>query len=547
MANITRMNVMIMGNAKGLINTLSASQKAILRFSRSANKSLAAMSASFKPIGGSLATGFKRFTVGATAAGLALTYLTKKSIDAVGDTNDFAKALGLTYNRLRKVQFAAAQAGVAPEQLNAAFAKMSDTLGTAFGGNEAAIETFTKLGLSMDALKNMSPGQQFEAIAQAINKIEDPSEKMAAARDIFGKSGGNLISLFENAGAAIFQAGQVLEWFGGQLTQIEVEKIDNAGDALAKLGLYAEGAGNRLAANFSPYITAAVEALINWTAAAGGVGPAMDALIGGALDKMDSLLNKISAAQEAYNKFSSYLTGGVGFIADKVADASESLGIGKAQRAFDEQKRLEAIPEHRRAEAKRLLDERGGFAGERVTDRMIANEMNISSRQYKSRADVIDQSAMGNQFRDWRAGVDNKDEQARLSKIAADEYAAKYNNAPGRPRNFVERNGIPGQSAMGIADPIEYKKHVDGGYKSKIPNGDIAPSYKSKIPTRDNYLSKVPVGNNYESKIPQGIPDYVSKMAPGMNQPKSMGDGEDINLLRQIAVNTGKNTIAFAG
>jgi hypothetical protein len=494
MAKIVKLNVMISASTKGLSAGISKAQGMLNKFERSTRKMRKNVGRAFTDMGKISTTAFKSLGTAAVGAAAGLAYFTKTSIDAVGDTNDLAKALGLTYNELSAIQFAAGQAGVDADALNAAFMKMSDTLGSAFvGGNAAAFDAFERIGLSVEKLSRMSPAQQFEAIANAINKIQDPSVKIAAARDIFGKSGGTLIALFENSGQAINDAMNALAMFGGQLNQLQVEKIDNAGDALNELGLYAKGAGNQLAANFSPYISAAVESLKAWTAAAGGVGPAMDILIGGALDKMDSLLNKLSAAQKAYNDFASYVTAAPGWVADKVADASEAMGIGKAQRGFDEKKRLEGIPEHRRAEAKRLLDERGGFEGERLTDRRIANAFNSRSREYARASEGIEtNSGYGDQFRDWRAKADNT-----------------------------------ANIAVGGGEPM-----VPAPYAGK---GSVA-EFKKSHPGFGQ-----PIYQDKQEEMKNRTPGYKAKQ-------DEMKNSEPIlQVLRNIEANTGKNKIAFAG
>jgi len=472
MANITKLNVMLTASTKGLSAGISKAQGMLKGLSKDAQRMRANFNTAFNKIGTGASRAFMGLSTAAAAAGASIAYLTKNSIDAVGDTNDFAKSLGLTYNELRKIQFAAGQAGVDSEALNASFAKMSDTLGSAMGGNASAIKAFENIGLSVEKLQRMSPGQQFEAIANAINKIQDPSQKMAAARDIFGKSGGALISLFEGAGAAIREAGMTLDIFGISLSQLDVTKIDNAGDAMGEMSLLLEGIGNQLAAEVAPYISQIADDTLAWLESMGGVGTAMDTLVGGALDKLDSLLNKINEVKTGYNNIAKYITGGVGWVADKGADYEDNAEVSKRLRKEQEAKRLEGIPAHRREQAKKLLDERGGFQQEGITARRIANEMNISSRQYGAEAEASSQqSQYGDSFRQWRAKAD----------VNANT-AAGVGMAPA-PGNWADR---------------------------------LSAQYGNKT--------------------------------PGAQQAQPAGaSGEDITLLRQIAQNTGKNTIAYAG
>lgn len=390
--------------AQGLLNSLKKTARGVKRD----------MGRAFNDIGSIAGRAFTALGAAATAAAGGLAYLTKQSIDAVGDTNDFAKSLGLTYNQLRAIQFAAGQAGVDADALNGAFAKMSDTLGSAFGGNKSAIQAFEKIGLSVEKLAQMSPAQQFEAIANAINRIKDPSVKMAAARDVFGKQGGTLIALFENAGQAINEAGATLGMFGVSLSQLDVSKIDAAGDAMNTLGVIVEGIGNQLARVVSPYIQQATADTLAWIAEMGGVGPAVDAAFGGVLDKLDQVMNKIDAINSKWQNFIGGAQGiiGEGFaIADKAAEKIGSKTVSDAVKAEETNRRLQGIPEHRREQARRLLEKQGGFASETIDAGTMAEAFGAAAAERASSAAASDariagERSYGDAFRNWRARAD---------------------------------------------------------------------------------------------------------------------------------------------
>jgi hypothetical protein len=296
MAKIVKLNVMISASSKGMTAGISSAKKKLSGLSKAALSMKDKMGGAFTSIASIATKAFLALGAAVTAAGGALVYLAKQSIDAVGDTNDFAKSLGLTYNQLKAFQFAAGQAGVDAGKLDAAFAKMADTLGTAFGGNAAAVKAFEGIGLSIADLQKMSPAQQFEAIANAINKIQDPSVKMAAARDIFGKSGGTLISLFENAGQAIADAGNALDTFGVKLNQLDVQKVDEAGDKMGLIKVAFEGIGNQLALLASPIITKLIDDTTKWLESLGGVDDITNNSLAKMGDELEKIGNKLSYA-----------------------------------------------------------------------------------------------------------------------------------------------------------------------------------------------------------------------------------------------------------
>jgi len=406
MAKVTRLNVMITASTKGLSLGINKAQGLLKSLTREAKDMKRYMGGVFTSMGNIATRGFTAFGVAATGAAAGLAYLTKQSIDAVGDTNDFAKALGLTYNELRAIQFAAGQAGVDAGALNAAFAKMSDTLGTAFGGNDAAVKAFEGIGLSIADLEKMSPAQQFEAIANAINKIEDPSKRIAAARDIFGKSGGALISLFENAGQAIREAANTLGFFGINLSQLDVTKIDNAGDAMGTLSLMLEGVGNQLARVVSPYIQQVTQDTIDWVERMGGVGPAVDMAFGAIVDTIDSMLTKIENIELAWMKATKAVNDF--YLTLYAHDPNSDLEQKRTKAMTD--RRLQGIPEDRREQAQALLDKQGGFVSESPHAAAFNEKQRLDAEYEKRKAEIENRKAergtLGQRFSNWRAGAE---------------------------------------------------------------------------------------------------------------------------------------------
>ena len=79
----------------------------------------------------------------------------------------------------------------------------------AANGNKTAAATFRDLGVSAMGLQKLAPAEQFAAVANAISGIADPTAKAAMAMGVFGKSGGELLVLFNERGAINNAAGQL--------------------------------------------------------------------------------------------------------------------------------------------------------------------------------------------------------------------------------------------------------------------------------------------------------------------------------------------------
>jgi hypothetical protein len=72
---------------------------------------------------------------------------------------------------------------------------MQMTLGDAAQGTKTAVDALSQVGLSFDQLKGMKPEDQFQAIADGLNNISDPTMRAATAMDIFGRSGTMLLPM----------------------------------------------------------------------------------------------------------------------------------------------------------------------------------------------------------------------------------------------------------------------------------------------------------------------------------------------------------------
>lgn len=99
---------------------------------------------------------------------------------------------GINAEAWQELAYAARQSGVENEQLVGALGKMQNLIGE---GGKVAEKAMGALGLSVDTLRGMKPDQMFQAIAQRIAAIEDPTQRTHAAMEVFGRSGAQLMPL----------------------------------------------------------------------------------------------------------------------------------------------------------------------------------------------------------------------------------------------------------------------------------------------------------------------------------------------------------------
>jgi len=133
--------------------------------------------------------------LGIAAAGV------KAALDMGGVLSDVAGQTGMTAGKVMLLRTAFDQAGIGADQVGGTINKMQRAIAEATTGSGPAAEALQKLGLSASALSAQSPDEAFNSIGAALSGIANPTERAATAMDIFGKSGGKLLTLFGDSGA----------------------------------------------------------------------------------------------------------------------------------------------------------------------------------------------------------------------------------------------------------------------------------------------------------------------------------------------------------
>ena len=157
----------------------------------------------------------------------------KDVVEAGGKLNDMSQRIGTSVRNLVIQEQAFKDAGLSAENLTGSYAKLQDQIEKGFGGDSAAEKAFTSIGLSIDEIVNLDPGQQFERVAKAIGSLPTPTERTAAAMRIFGKSGAELLPLFRNGGA-MDEAKAALGDLPA-LMERNAEVLDGLGDAFGRI------------------------------------------------------------------------------------------------------------------------------------------------------------------------------------------------------------------------------------------------------------------------------------------------------------------------
>lgn len=153
------------------------------------------ISAKFKAWGAGLRTIGATLFTGAAASLASLTGAAINTGQIASGLTDLREATGISVEGLSELQSAARLSGTDVGALNGGLTAMAKLLTKAAGGSKQAQQTLAQLGLSWEQLAALAPEDRFQALAQAIAAVEDPTLRAGLAMKVFGGSGEALIPM----------------------------------------------------------------------------------------------------------------------------------------------------------------------------------------------------------------------------------------------------------------------------------------------------------------------------------------------------------------
>ncbi len=151
-------------------------------------KAVNSLSSSLKKLG-ALAAG--AFATGALVSGF------KEIAQTADNLAKQSKTLGTSVEALEAWQAAAGLAGVETAALNTGFRRLQVATKQAADGSALAERAFEQLGIPLQELQDSSPEEQMLRVGNAIASIQEPAKRNAAAIELLGRSGADLIRVFD--------------------------------------------------------------------------------------------------------------------------------------------------------------------------------------------------------------------------------------------------------------------------------------------------------------------------------------------------------------
>lgn len=348
--NFGRVNVSITASTGGLTAGLSRATKSLGSFAGRVSSTLNPL----RMLSSVAQSTFGQLALFSMARGAinTLTGMASAAAENVDQLSKLSRRLGMTYGELAGFKLAGDLAGVGIETIGAAMTKADVAMQRAAGGSKTAQAAFATLGLTAERLQGMSSADRFEEIATAISRLPTSAERAAAAVALFGRSGAQLLPLFEGGADGIRKARQEAQAFGLALTNAQGQNVENMNDSFTRVYSAIQGIVQQVTAHLAPAITAIATQFTDFVGSVGGanIGQAIgEALLQGArylaeigdylIQNFSSVFNYLSqvgqqwgAIWEVANRVASFLSGV--FNAFTAGMQTIVLGFSKAAEFF---------------------------------------------------------------------------------------------------------------------------------------------------------------------------------------------------------------------
>jgi len=178
--------------------------------------------------------------VGAIGASVAAAFAgTAKYFANTGDeVAKMSKRTGVAVDVLSELSFVASQSGTDFASLENGFRKMQRSIYDAGRGVTTYTDILKELGLNVKDLDGLTPEKQFKLFADRIGKIKDSTKQAAIAMTVFGRTGTNLLPMFQQGAEGISALQKEARRLGITMSKedaVAAEELLDAFDALNKV------------------------------------------------------------------------------------------------------------------------------------------------------------------------------------------------------------------------------------------------------------------------------------------------------------------------
>ncbi|MBR6313656.1 MAG: hypothetical protein IKR49_03345 [Clostridia bacterium] len=283
----------VAGDEQSLTNESGKLEKALNDAGDGAEKAsskLSKVGSVLKTVGQATAIATGAVVAGAAAAGKKLWSMANDTAQAGDEIEKNAQKVGLSFGSYQKWNYVMELAGTEMSACTIGLKTLTNTFDDAINGSSSATEKFNRLGISMDDIKGMSREDLFGTVVTALQNVSDETERAALANDMFGRSGQELIPLFNMTEAELQKAMEECDEYGMIMSDEAVSASAAFQDSLTKLGGAADGLKNKMIGGLLPGLTEMIDGFAALVAGDANAGSMIENGLGHALEYLNSMI-----------------------------------------------------------------------------------------------------------------------------------------------------------------------------------------------------------------------------------------------------------------
>lgn len=199
------------------------------------------------------------------AAALAAYRIVTSFADAGGELNDFSTSVGMSAEKIQELRYAAKQNGVEQDDLNASLLIFSRNLGKAYRG-KGPTDLLKAMRIRLKGANGeyRTANELLPEVADGLARITNPTARVAAAAELFGKSGAKLIPMLKDGSKGLAEYAARARELGLVISDADVAAADEFGDKLDDFKGSLTGLRNIAGSSLMPVLTDQIIRLTNW-------------------------------------------------------------------------------------------------------------------------------------------------------------------------------------------------------------------------------------------------------------------------------------------
>jgi len=181
--------------------------------------------------------------------------------DEVAKTGD---KIGIALGPFQELRYAAERSGVSTQKFDSSLERFVKRMGEATQGTGAAKKAYEELGLSAANLSKMTPEDSLAVVADRLSSVENQSQRVALAAQLFGREGVAMVNMMKGGSAGLKALRKDARDTGYAMTDGAARGSEQFKDALLDVQLGMKGMKNVIGAELQPALTSLMKDLFGW-------------------------------------------------------------------------------------------------------------------------------------------------------------------------------------------------------------------------------------------------------------------------------------------